>query len=324
MTRLTSLILSTVSQQPAPLAGLRGSMTALVTPFRGGRVDEPRLSSLCELQVRAGTAALFVCGSTGEAAALSPAEQSRVIALAVEAVTGRIPIFAGCGAPATEPAVALASGAARRRVAGLLCAPPPYSRPTQEGIFVHVRAVALAAERPVILYDVPTRTGVAVADDTVARLFEAGFILGLKDATADLARPPRLRALCGDGLLQLSGDDGTAAAYRAMGGHGCISVAANVVPGLCARLHRAWATNDLSTFARLRDQLAPLHVALSMESNPIPLKVAMELACLCEGELRLPLTTAATATIGRLATLLPELLQAEAAAIAPAALSLVR
>lgn len=323
MSRLTDFTPSAKRQHPATLAGLRGSMTALVTPFRGGRVDEPRLSALCELQVRAGTAALFVCGSTGEAAALSPAEHARVLALAVEATMGRIPVFAGCGAPATEPAVALAAGAARARAAGLLCAPPPYSRPTQDGIAAHIRAVALAAERPVILYDVPARTGVAISDDTVARLYEAGLILGLKDATADLARPPRLRALCGDGLLQLSGDDGTAAAHRAMGGHGCISVAANVVPALCARLHRAWAANDPAAFAHLRDLLAPLHAALSMESNPIPLKVAMELACLCESELRLPLTTAATATIGRLASLLPDLLQAETAQ-APPALSLVR
>ena len=321
MSRLRSL--DTVRAQSPGLDGLRGSMTALVTPFRGGRVDEARFSALCELQVRAGTAALFVCGSTGEAAALSPAEQSRVLALAVEATLGRIPVFAGCGAPATEAAVALAAGAARRRAAGLLCAPPPYSRPTQEGIAAHVRAVALAAERPVILYDVPARTAVAIADETVARLFEAGLIIGLKDATADLARPPRLRALCGDALLQLSGDDGTAAAHRAMGGHGCVSVAANVVPGLCARLHRAWAVGDLSAFARLRDLLAPLNAALSMESNPIPIKVAMELACLCESEVRLPLTTAATATIGRLATVLPPLLQAENAA-SPAVLSLVQ
>ena len=321
MSRLRSL--DTVRAQSPGLDGLRGSMTALVTPFRGGRVDEARFSALCELQVRAGTAALFVCGSTGEAAALSPAEQSRVLALAVEATLGRIPVFAGCGAPATEAAVALAAGAARRRAAGLLCAPPPYSRPTQEGIAAHVRAVALAAERPVVLYDVPARTGVAIADETVARLFEAGLIIGLKDATADLARPPRLRALCGDALLQLSGDDGTAAAYRAMGGHGCVSVAANVVPGLCARLHRAWAAGDLAAFARLRDLLAPLNAALSMESNPIPIKVAMELACLCESEVRLPLTTAATATIGRLATVLPPLLQAENAA-SPAVLSLVQ
>lgn len=303
---------------------LHGSMTALVTPFRGGRVDEIRLFALVEAQVMAGTSAIIVCGSTGEAAALSPAEQARVLAVAVEASLGRVPIIAGCGAPCTEAAVALAASAARGRAAGLLCAPPPYSRPTQQGIFAHVRAVSQAAELPVILYDVPGRTGVAITDETVARLHDAGLIAGLKDAGGDLSRPPRLRALCGPAFRQLTGDDATAAGYRAMGGDGCISVTANVVPRLCAQMHRAWSDNDQASFARLRDLLAPLHQAMFLESNPIPVKAALDLAGLCEADMRLPLTPATASTVGRLAALLPALLQAEADLATAPRLSLVR
>jgi 4-hydroxy-tetrahydrodipicolinate synthase len=317
--------LTRVSKAAAPVtAGLHGSMTALVTPFRGGRLDENRLFTLCEAQVKAGTTALVLCGSTGEAAALSQAEQSRVIAIGIEASLGRVPVIAGCAAPATEAAVAVAAAAARSRAAALLCAPPPYSRPTQDGIVAHVRAVALATELPVILYDVPGRTGVAIADATIARLFDAGLIVGLKDATADIARPPRLRTLCGTGLIQLSGDDATAAAHRAMGGDGCISVTANLVPGLCARLHRAWDRGDIHEFARLRHLLAPLHEALFVESNPIPVKAALDLAGLCEAEVRLPLTPATPATAARLAAILPALLEAEETDTVQPRLSLVR
>ena len=323
--RLTRVVPPTGAGMPGPGsdcmrakadgAGLRGSMTALVTPFRGDRIDEKRLFALCEQQVRAGTSALIVSGSTGEGPALCPAEQSRVLAIALEASLGRVAVVAGCGAPATEAAVALAASAARGRANALLVAPPPYSRPNQAGIVAHVRAVAAAAERPVILYDVPGRTGVAIEDATVAQLFQAGLIVGLKDAAGDLSRVPRLRALCGEGLALLSGDDGTAAGYRAMGGQGCISVTANVVPGLCAAMHRAWDCGDWQDFARLRDMLAPLHEALFIESNPIPVKAAMELAGLCDSRLRLPLTGACAVTVGRLATILPPLLAAEDEAV---------
>lgn len=303
------------------LAG--GSMAALVTPFRNGQVDALALATQCERQIRRRTAALVVCGSTGEAAALSPAEQARVVALAVEAASNRVPVIAGCGAPATEAATVLAAGAARNGAAALLCAAPPYSRPTQEGIVAHVRAVAHAADLPVILYDVPGRVGVAVADDTVARLYESGLVVAIKDAGGDLSRPVRLRSRCGGELLQFSGDDATAPAHRAMGGHGCISVSANVVPALCARMHAAWDRVDLIEFARLRDLLAPLHHALFLESNPIPVKAALCMVGLCNGDLRLPLTCAGSDTLDVLGTLLPEMIRAEDEAAGLPRLSLV-
>jgi len=235
----------------------------------------------------------------------------------------QVPVIAGCGAPATEAAAVLAIGAARNGAAALLCAAPPYSRPTQEGIISHVRAVAHAADLAVILYDVPGRVGVAIADETVARLYETGLVVGIKDAAGDLSRPVRLRALCGGELLQFSGDDATAPAYRAMGGHGCISVSANLTPALCAQMHAAWDRIDLIEFARLRDLLAPLHQALFLESNPIPVKAALCMAGLCNGDLRLPLTRARSGTLDALGVLLPEMMRAEDDTIGRSRLSLV-
>ena len=301
------------SNEPAGcVSTLEGSLVALVTPFRSGHVDGGALFKLCERQIRSGSVGLVVCGSTGEAPSLSIAEHGRVVAIAVEAASGRVPVIAGCGASATKGAVHLAIAAARHGASALLCAPPPYTRPTQDGITAHVRAVAHASGLPIILYDVPGRTGVAIADATVARLFECGLIAGIKDAAGDLSRPVRLRALCGDGgVLQFAGDDATSPAHRAMGGHGCISVTANLVPSLCATMHRAWRDGDLGEFGRIRDLLSPLHHALFAESNPIPIKAALEMAGLCEGELRLPLTRASKATIEALSALLPAVLAAE-------------
>lgn len=293
--------------------GLGGSVVALVTPFSGGRIDEARLAALCERQVAGGTAALLVCGSTGEAPSLTPESHARVIRVAVAAVGSAVPIIAGCGAPATRAAAELARSAARCGAAALLCAPPPYVRPTQAGIMAHVQEVAAVGGLPVLLYDVPGRTGVAVQDATVQALFAAGTIIGLKDATADLARPVRLRALCGPGLLQMTGDDATAAAYRAAGGHGCISVTANLTPALCALLHRAWEAGDLASFACTRDLLGPLGEVLFLESNPVPLKAALAMLGLDSGELRLPLLRAGPATLDRLADVLAQVMGAEEA-----------
>ena len=201
--------------------------------------------------------------------------------------------------------------AARRGAHALLCSAPPYVKPGQEGLTAHVRAVAHAADLPIMLYDVPSRAGVAFADATIAHLFEDGVIVALKDATADLARPMRLRALCGEGLLQMTGDDATAAAYRAMGGHGCVSVTANLAPASCAALHKAWDVRDLSSFLRLRDLLHPLHEALFAESNPVPVKAALALLGLVDGEIRLPLLPASAATEARLAEALAAVMPAE-------------
>jgi 4-hydroxy-tetrahydrodipicolinate synthase len=304
------------------LAGLTGSVVALATPFRDGRIEAVALVRLAERQVTHGSAAIVVCGSTGEAATLTAEEVAIAVRLVVHAVDGRVPVIAGCTASGTEQAVGLAIAAARAGTDALLCAAPPYVKPMQDGIVAHIRAVSHAVSLPVMLYDVPTRAGVAIADATVAALFGRDLIFALKDATADLSRPPRLRAICGPRLLQFSGDDATAGAHRAMGGAGCVSVTANAVPALCAALHRAWDAGDLAGFARLQDQLAPLHDAMFAETNPIPVKAALALLGLCEAELRLPLTRASAATEARLAALLAELGPAEQRAATPIPLAL--
>jgi 4-hydroxy-tetrahydrodipicolinate synthase len=294
-----------------PITGVGGSLTALATPFRQTRVDWDALSRLSERQIARGTAALIVCGSTGEAAGLTQPEYARAVYTVAEVAAGRVPVIAGCTALSTSAAVALGSEAATAGADALLCAVPPYVKPTQEGIFAHIRAIAHATDLPIVLYDVPSRAGVPIADDTVARLYDAQFIVGLKDATADLARPARLRARCGDRFMQWSGDDATAPAYRAMGGHGCISVTANVTPALCALMHAAWDHGDLARFAELRDQLDPLHHALFVESNPIPVKAALARLQLCSNEVRLPLTRATPATEARLQTVLAPIMREE-------------
>jgi 4-hydroxy-tetrahydrodipicolinate synthase len=294
-----------------PCASLGGSIVAIATPFWGTGIDGDALGRLCERQIGCGVAGLAVCGSTGEASSLSFAEHGRVIDIVVEIAAGRVPVIVGCTAVATTTSVTLALSALQRGADALLCAAPPYVKPTQEGVIAHIRAVSQATDLPVMLYDVPSRTGTKIADETVARLFERGLIVAIKDATADLSRPPRLRALCGAELWQLTGDDATQAAYRAMGGHGCVSVSANVAPALCAWLHRAWDSGDLADFARLRDLLAPLHDVLFLESNPIPLKAALAELQLCSGDVRLPLTTAVESTRAALRPVLRGIMRLE-------------
>jgi 4-hydroxy-tetrahydrodipicolinate synthase len=255
----------------------------------------------------------LVCGSTGEAPSLQRDEYATLVRLAVGTTKGRIPVIAGCNGSDTDAAAVVAALAATCGATALLCAPTPYVKPSQAGIIAHIRTLAHVSNLPIILYDVPSRAGVSIADDTVARLFQRGLAVGIKDATADLARPPRLRALCGDEFVQLSGDDATAAAYRAAGGDGCISVTANLVPGLCSRLQRAWDGGDLSAFGSIRDLLAPLHDVLFAETNPVPLKAALAMLDLAGPEVRSPLLRAGEATQAKLADLLGRIVSREEA-----------
>ncbi|HXP95583.1 MAG TPA: 4-hydroxy-tetrahydrodipicolinate synthase [Telmatospirillum sp.] len=270
--------------------GFRGSITSLVTPFKNGHVDERAFAFLCERQIDRGAAGLVVCGTTGEASTLDHREQTLLIRLAVETVGGRIPVIAGAGSNSTDTATDLAYQAEWLGADAILCVVPYYNRPTQEGLFQHFRAVQSKTSLPLLLYDVPSRTGARLALGTIARLAELPNIVGIKDASGDLERFVALRRTLGTDFLLLSGDDATAAAALASGSDGCVSVSANVAPALCAALHRAWADRDVDRFQRLRDLLDALSTALFMESNPIPVKWALARLGLIQDELRLPLT----------------------------------
>ncbi|MBC9209132.1 4-hydroxy-tetrahydrodipicolinate synthase [Roseomonas aerophila] len=290
-----------------PLPG--GSMPALVTPFRpgDGEIDDHALAHLADRAVERGASALVVCGSTGEAPAMTPQEQARALHIVVEAADGRVPVIAGIGGACTQAAVALAGAARQGGAAALLVAAPPYVKPSQDGMRAHLRAVSGCTTLPVILYDVPGRVGVGFSDDNIARLYEEGVVQALKDATADLARPHRLRRLCGMEFQQYSGDDATAAAHRLMGGAGCISVTANVAPALCAAVMEAWSRQEIDRLLELNNALAPLHEALFAETNPGPVKAALALSGLCDAAPRLPLLRAGATLVARLEVILAEL-----------------
>ena len=272
------------------ITAAHGSSAALPTPYSLGQVDLAALEALCNRLIDRGIAALVPCGTTGEAPLLTPDEHHRVVAQTVAAAAGRVPVIAGAGSNNTGTAVELARSAERAGAQALLCVTPPYLKPTQAGMIVHFRTIHDAVGIPVILYDVPSRTACALDDVTIRRLAELPRIVGLKDATGDVPRVARLRRRLGDKFLLLSGDDATQSAFRMAGGDGCISVTANVVPALCAALHAA-CDDKLEADVRWFDQLlAPLHAALFLEANPIPLKRALSRLGLMGDGLRLPLT----------------------------------
>jgi 4-hydroxy-tetrahydrodipicolinate synthase len=272
------------------LVRCHGSSAALPTPYRLGRVDFAAFEALCHRLIARGTAALAPCGTTGEGSLLTPEEHRQVVATAVAAAAGRVPVIAGTGSNNTLVALELARAAEAAGATALLAVTPFYLKPSQAGIIAHFRAIHDAVGIPVILYDVPSRTGCALDDVTIKRLAELPRIVGLKDATGDIPRVSRLRRRLGPEFLLLSGDDASQAAFRATGGDGCISVTANVAPALCAALHRACddrMTGDIEWYDQV---LAPLHAALFLEANPIPLKRALCRLGLMGDSLRLPLT----------------------------------
>ncbi len=272
----------------APL--FKGVITALITPLRDGKVDEAAFTQLLERQIAAGIHGVVPMGTTGESASLSLDEHKRVVELCVQVAAGRIRVVAGAGSSATDKAIELARFAKTVGADGALIVTPYYNRPSQEGLARHFEAIAEAVQLPVLLYNVPGRTGVDMANETVARLAAHPNIVGIKDATGDLARVSWMRANIGGQFDLISGDDPSYLGYHAHGGMGVISVTSNVAPEAMVALHEAAAAGDYATARDWQDRLIGLHKALFLDNSPAPTKYALSRLQLCGEEVRLPLS----------------------------------
>ena len=276
---------------------LRGSITALITPMRDGNVDEKAFASFVDWQIAEGTHGLVPVGTTGESPTVSQEEHRRVVELAIEDANKRVPVIAGAGSNSTAEAVELAKFAEKAGADAVLSIVPYYNKPNQEGMFQHFSAVASAIGIPVILYSVPGRTVVDLTIDTIARLRDAhANIVGVKDATADLGRASLQRDKLGKDFVLLSGEDITALAFNAHGGHGCISVTSNIAPRLCSQMQELSLSGDFKGALAIQDKLVHLHKNLFMEPNPTAVKYAANRLNLCANELRLPLVPVARPT----------------------------
>jgi 4-hydroxy-tetrahydrodipicolinate synthase len=278
----------------------RGSIVAIVTPFKNGKVDEETYRGLIEFQVENGTSAIVPCGSTGESATLTMEEHSRVIDIAVEAVRKRVPVIAGTGGNSTKEAIELTEHAKKTGADATLQVTPYYNKPTQEGLYQHFKAVAKAVPLPQVLYNVPGRTSVNMLPATVARLAELPEVVAIKEASGDLGQMAEIKRLAGDRITLLSGDDNLTLPVLAIGGKGVISVIANIVPKDTAQMIAAWESGQPDKAKELFYKLLPLCQAMFYETNPIPVKTALGLMGKIDGEIRLPLCPMAAANLDRL------------------------
>ncbi|HZT86714.1 MAG TPA: 4-hydroxy-tetrahydrodipicolinate synthase [Stellaceae bacterium] len=271
----------------------KGSLVALITPFRdkdGGKgLDETAFQEFVAWQIGQGTHGLVPCGTTGESPTLHDDEHRRVIALCVEVAKGRAPVIAGTGTNSTEHTIHLTRQAKEAGADAALIVCPYYNKPTQEGLYHHFKAVHDAVDLPIVIYNIPGRSVVDMSNATMARLAKLPNVVGVKDATNDLTRPLKMRLEIGAEFALLSGEDGTAVAYLAQGGDGCISVTANVAPHLCAEMHEAWQKGDVKTVRTLNERLMPLHDALFAETSPAPVKYAASLLGKSSAQVRQPL-----------------------------------
>ncbi len=266
-----------------------GSYTALLTPFKDNKVDFDAYRKLIDFQIENGTNGLVPVGTTGESPTLSHDEHKKLVEVCIDQSNGRVPIVAGAGSNSTNEAIDFVKHACSAGADGLLVVTPYYNKPTQSGLIAHYNELIKNSNKPIIIYDIPGRSVIKMNDATMAKLAENELIVGVKDATADLARPTRLQNIIGNDFIQLSGEDGTALAYLAAGGHGCISVTSNIAPKLLSRMHNAWKQGDILTAQEINKKLMPLHDSLFYETSPGPLKYAASLLGLCSSEARLPI-----------------------------------
>jgi 4-hydroxy-tetrahydrodipicolinate synthase len=268
---------------------LRGSITALVTPFKDGKVDEEAFRGLVNWQVEEGVHGLVPVGTTGESPTLSHQEHDRVVEICVQETKGRVPVIAGAGSNSTAEAVAFSRNAEKVGADALLIVTPYYNKPTQEGLYHHYKAINDAVGIPIVIYNIPGRSVIDMSVDTMARLFELKNIVGVKDATANIARVSLQRQAMGPDFVQLSGEDATALGFMAHGGHGCISVTSNIAPRLCSDMQEFCLKGDYSSALQVQDRLMPLHTAIFIETNPSPTKYALSVLGRMTDEVRLPM-----------------------------------
>lgn len=283
-----------------------GSLVAIVTPFRKGKVDERALADLIEWQIASGTNGIVPCGTTGESATLSHDEHNRVIELTVEVVRRRVPVVAGTGSNSTEEAIALTKHAKQAGADGALLITPYYNKPTQEGLYLHYQAVAEAVDLPLVLYNIPGRTGVNMLPATIARLTALPTVVGVKEGSGSVQQASDLVQMCGERLTVLAGDDALTLPMMAVGGKGVITVTANIVPAEMAALVNAFTEGKIEEARRIHFKLSPLFAALFFETNPIPVKEALSLMGKIDPELRLPLCPMAQDTREKLIRVLKD------------------
>lgn len=274
----------------------RGSYVALVTPFSNGVVDEAAFRKLVNWQIDQGTNGLIPVGTTGESPTLSHDEHKQVVELCIDEAAGRVPVIAGAGSNATAEAVDFVRHASQAGADAVLVVTPYYNKPTQNGLMRHYEAVADASDVPVVIYDIPGRSVVSMDIDTMVALAEHDNITGVKDSSQDLSRPTMLANAIGSGFSLLSGEDGTALPFRAAGGHGCISVTANIAPRLLSDMHAAWDKGDIAEAMAINARLMPLHSAMFCETSPGPVKYAASLLGMGSADMRLPMTSISDAS----------------------------
>ena len=271
----------------------KGSIVALITPFKNNKLDEDCYISLIHYHLKNGSAGLVPAGTTGESPTLSHEEHEKVIELCVKESKGKIPVIAGTGSNSTNEAISLTKYAERIGANAALVVTPYFNKPTQEGLYQHFKSINDNCSIPIIIYNIPPRSVVDMSVDTMSRLFELKNIIGVKDATGDLNRVDQQRKKMGPDFIQLSGEDGTALEFNLQGGVGCISVTANVAPKLCSEFQEASTaknnSNLLAKAKQINDKLMPLHKSLFIESRPSPVKYAASLLNLCSDDVRLPL-----------------------------------
>jgi len=275
----------------------KGSLVALITPMReDGSVDEKAYAAFVDWQIKEGTCGVVPVGTTGESPTLSHDEHKRVVEICIEVAKGRVPVIAGAGSNSTEEAIELTRHAKEAGAAAALIVTPYYNKPTQEGMYLHFKAIVDAVDLPLIIYNIPPRSVVDMSVETMARLAKHKNIIGVKDATANLVRPLHTRRACGEDFCQLSGEDHTAISFLAAGGDGCISVTANIAPRLCAAMQDAWHEGRVKDAMEIQNRLVPLHDALFSETSPAPVKFGASLLGKTSEHCRLPLAPIMEAT----------------------------